>query len=69
MKSKILMKEKVKNKERKFGSNLEYYPCKIVFENGDEIPALFTENQIKIAILRAENNLEDIPEDKKSLLS
>ncbi len=62
MDSKILMTEKVENKERKFGSQLEYYPCKIITPSG-EANALFTKNQIEVAIERAARNPEDIPQD------
>ena len=63
MDSKIYLSEKVKNKERKFGSQLEYYPCKIILADGTEKNALFTKNQINVAIDRANKNIEDIPKD------
>ena len=58
MKSKIDTSEKVDNKERKFGSSLEYFPCLI-----DDNKALFTKNELDIAIERANKNLEDFEED------
>lgn len=64
MKSKILLSEKVENLDRRFGSNVTYYPATVTDENGNEKNALFSESQITVAILRAERNPEDIPEDK-----
>lgn len=64
MESKILLSEKVENKDRRFGANVTYYPATITDENGDKKKALFSESQITVAILRAERNPEDIPEDK-----
>lgn len=58
MESIIILEEKVDNKERKFGSNTEYFPCLI----GEE-KALFTENELKIAIERAKINMEDFEEE------
>lgn len=60
-KSEIRMDEVVKNTERKFGEALEYYPVKIVNENGHETWAMFTENEIINATERAMKNKEDIP--------
>ena len=59
IKSNLDMEEVVENTERKFGSNLEYYPCLI----NKEIVALFTEHEIEIAMKRAARNPEDIHED------
>ena len=64
MDSKIKMTEVVLNKDRRFGSNLQYYPCHIILVDGTEVNALFTYNQIKVAVNRAGRNPEDIPEDK-----
>lgn len=64
MQSKILFNEMVQNKERKFGSELTYYPCKVIDNEGIEHNALFTADQIGIAIRRAETNPEDIPQEK-----
>jgi hypothetical protein len=61
MKSKIYLKEIVENKDRKFGSLLEYYPARVETEDGKVFNALFTENDINEAMLRAESNPEDIP--------
>lgn len=68
MDSKLKKNEVVENKDRHFGSNLVYFPCMIETEHGTEEPALFTEDQIKIAINRAKINPEDIEEAKKGFL-
>jgi len=57
--SNIDTSEVVENKDRKFGSQLHYYPCMI-----DDKPALFTEDSLIRATKRAARNPEDIPEDK-----
>lgn len=66
-KSKILLSEAVENKERRFGSDLNYYPAYVVDDKGEEIPALFTSDQIGVAISRAQTNPEDLPERKSFL--
>jgi hypothetical protein len=68
MKSKIYLTEKVKNKDRRFGSALEYITAWVVYPDGTEKPALFTMSPINEAIDRADDNPEDIPE-RRSLLS
>ncbi len=60
IKSKINMMEEVENKERKFGSTLNYYPAYIVMSDGEELPALFTSDQLKDAMERAAKNPEDL---------
>lgn len=60
MESVIRIDEVVENKERKFGSNKYYYPCRVVNEDGETINALFTQEQINDAIFRAEKNPEDM---------
>lgn len=63
MKSIIHLSEKVPNRDRRFGSALEYYPCTI--KTGPRVvPALFTPAQISEAISRAANNPEDMPQHK-----
>jgi hypothetical protein len=54
--------EKVENTDRKFGSDTEYYPIYIKRDNGEIVPALFTIDQIHVAIDRATKNPEDIDE-------
>jgi len=54
--------QKVDNKDRKFGSNSEYYYIRVQRENNDEVALLFTEHEIKVALDRAEKNTEDLPE-------
>ncbi len=61
--SKILTSERVGNKERRFGSAVEYYPVMLTDDKGEEIPALFTKSQLDTAIKRASENMEDIPSD------
>ena len=63
MDSIIKVREKVNNVEPRFGSQKEYYPCNIEC-CGFSTPALFTKNQIDVAIDRAMRNPEDIMEDK-----
>lgn len=63
MKSKLYIKEIVENKDRKFGSILQYYPAKVELDDGSIENALFTEDQINVALERASENPEDIPED------
>ena len=62
--SKIETSERVVNKERRFGSALEYFPAYVIDDTGKEIPVLFTKNQLNVAGKRAEKNMEDMPEDK-----
>ena len=57
----IRIDEKVENTERKFGEALEYFPVKIVNDDGSETWAMFTENEIINATERAMKNKEDIP--------
>ena len=66
IKSNIRLEEVVENKNRKFGANLEYYPTIVCRGNGPAVPALFTENEIETAIIRANKNPEDCPEKEKT---
>jgi len=59
--SKIYMHDVVNNTERKFGEALEYFPVEVENKDGQEVWAMFTENEIENAIKRAEKNKEDIP--------
>jgi hypothetical protein len=61
MKSRIYLSEKVSNKDRKFGSILEYYPSRIENSDGGVMDALFTANELEVAMKRAETNPEDVP--------
>ena len=63
LKSKVETSERVKNKERRFGSALEYFPAMVIDDTGKEIPVLFTKNQLDVAAKRAEKNMEDMPAD------
>lgn len=67
--SRIDLREEVINKERTFGSNTAYYPAYVVTSDGKEVPALFTMDQLNIAMGRAARNIEDIPKDGGNLFS
>lgn len=60
MQSTIFLKDKIVNKERKFGSALEYLPAYVEDEEGQLAVALFTKNQLQDALDRAEDNPEDV---------
>jgi len=51
--------ELVSNKDRKFGSADEYFPC-FLEKDGEKIPMLFTHSDIQVAVERAQKNPEDI---------
>lgn len=58
-----IFKSKVKvveNKDRKFGSNLEYYQVDIVWIDGTNRNLLFTRDEIDDAMVRAYKNSEDL---------
>jgi len=67
--SKIDLREEVINKERTFGSNTAYYPAYVVTSDGKEVPALFTMDQLNIAMERAARNIEDIPKEGSNFFS
>lgn len=67
MKSKLLKEERVSNDERIFGSAQYYYPCRVKTDDGEELIAFFTEDQLKIAIARAGKNPEDVEKTKSFL--
>lgn len=69
LESKIDLKEEVINKERTFGSNTSYYPAYVVLSDGKEVPALFTMDQLNIAMARAARNVEDMPKESCSFFS
>jgi len=58
--SKIETSERVNNKDRRFGAAVEYFPVYVIDDTGKKIPALFTYNQLMVAVKRAEVNMEDI---------
>jgi len=66
MKSRIYLSERVPNKDRRFGAALEYYPVVIVTGKRRQV-AMFTPNEIGVAILRAKDNPEDAPQQVSSL--
>ena len=51
----------VENKDRKFGSTLNYHYVRVQLESGREVPLLFTDNEIAEAERRADANPEDLP--------
>lgn len=67
MKSKIYYSEAVSNKDRHFGSEEVYYPCRMVMPDGTEAPALFTRTQLEVAMGRAKKNPEDVPRERSFL--
>ena len=64
-KSHLYLDEMVDNKERKFGSVNQYYPVIVIDSEGKLQPALFTENEINVAIERAQSNPEDVEKEEK----
>ena len=64
MKSKIYLKEEVKNTARNFGSALSYYPVMIVDIDGNETPGMMTRAQLKDIKDRAVWNSEDLPAEE-----
>lgn len=58
VRSRIHTTEALRNGDRSFGSALHYYPA-IVVSKGVEHRALFTEDQLNVAIERAARNPED----------
>ena len=59
MRSVISVADAVENRERRFGAGTEYFPVRL--EGFSRRNALFTLDQILVAIERAEKNPEDIP--------
>lgn len=66
IKSRIYLDEKLENKDFTFGENKYYYPAIIVYPDGTEKKALLTEHRIGVITERAEKNIEDFPEEKRS---
>jgi len=62
VKSYIDMNEKVENKGRHVAADSYYFPCYVHTAGGMDAPALFTEEQLKVALERAVKNSEDVPE-------
>lgn len=60
--SEIKLSEKVGNEARRFGESTDYFPVYITSPDADPVPALFTGNQLKVAIKRAKKNMEDVPD-------
>ena len=59
MKSVICLSDAVENRERRFGAGNEYFPVRL--EGFTHAEALFTMDQIMVAMRRAEKNPEDVP--------
>lgn len=51
----------VQNASRAFGAAPLYVPVMVERPTGDLVPALFTQEQIAVAVLRATENPEDAP--------
>jgi len=64
MRSRIYEYDEVKNKDRKFGSALSYFPCYFQDMDGNMHPILFTEAEIEKAKERADKNPEDFTPDE-----
>lgn len=64
--SRIDLAEKVENQDFRFGQTDHYYPCMVETDAGEK-PALFTIDQIEVALERAQANPEDVP--KRGFLS
>jgi hypothetical protein len=50
----------VENKDRKFGSNLEYYQIDVIWIDGSTKNLLFTRDNIDDAMVRSYKNTEDL---------
>lgn len=55
----IDLRKPVRNELRRFGAVRYYYPCTITDHNGVDRLALFTRDQIAVALERAAANPED----------
>lgn len=60
IKSLIYIDDKTVNSQREIHADLYYYQTYVVWPNGRVVPALFTSEQLSVAIKRAENQPEDI---------
>ena len=60
VKSTIYCSERMKNSYRRFGSAQEYYPAVLVGEVSEDLPLLFTQDEINNALQRATANPEDV---------
>ncbi|MFZ5773062.1 MAG: hypothetical protein ACOY4W_16705 [Thermodesulfobacteriota bacterium] len=62
IKSVIRTDEKIDNQARRFGAAREYFPCLIQDRDGNQVPAMFTMDQLDVATARAAANPEDCEE-------
>lgn len=53
----------IENMSKKFGANKTYYLVRLQMPDGEEVDAMFTEDQIDTAIDRAKANPEDVPKN------
>lgn len=51
----------VDNTQKHWAANSKYNFIRVQLENGKEVELLFTDNEIKNAIIRADKNKEDLP--------
>lgn len=65
MKSVIYCSEMVRNRGRRFGSAQGYYPALLRGPASQDMPLLFTQDEINRALRRAASNPEDVPMVKK----
>lgn len=54
------MTQPIKNEDRKFGADTQYYVGSVIDGKGNKVLALFTYDQIVSALVRAEKNKEDL---------
>ena len=52
----------VENKDKHFAANSRYNYIRVQFQNGEEAKLLFTDFEIKRALIRAAKNPEDLPD-------
>lgn len=62
MYSKIYLADMVVNSNRHSAADYSYFPARVVLMSGEEVNALFTREQVNVAIDRARFNPDDIPE-------
>ena len=64
IKSRMYLDEEVENTERIFGSTDRYLPVYFVDGDGNEVPGMFTEHAIRVAVETAAKNPEDMPGER-----
>lgn len=53
--------QEVANQNAKFGAADSYHAIRMQLEDGTETTALFTWGEIRVGLLRAAKNIEDVP--------